>query len=343
MRSRRPASTTPPIARGEPPPTGPLSTAQLDLATLEFARAVARGLNDTPRWVPSRFLYDARGSWLFERICQLPEYYLTRTEAAILAAHAAAVAQTTGPVTLIELGSGSSAKTRHLLDAYAGSAETVQYVSVDVSDAALAEAEKRIAAKHPTVHVKGVVGRYEDAFRLFQHHSPCMVLFLGSTVGNLNHAESLGFWQQVADHLTPADFFLLGVDLVKDRRVLEAAYNDAAGVTAEFTKNLWVRMNRELDAGVDVETLEHVARYNAAWQRMEIFTRLEAPQTVHIAPLDLDVELGPGEMVMTEISRKFVIENLTRYLACFGLHLQSVYTDPRKWFAVLLLQKGETP
>ncbi len=338
---RRPASPEPVFAPGEPYGT-PAPAVQLDPATLEFARAVARGLNDTPRWVPSRFLYDARGSWLFERICELPEYYLTRTEAAILAAHAAAIAKTTGPVTLIELGSGSSVKTSHLLNAYTDASETVQYVSVDVSHAALAEAEQRMAAEHPTVRVSGVVGRYEDAFHLFQRHSPCMVLFLGSTVGNLNHAESLNFWQRVSDHLTPADFFLLGVDLVKEPRVLEAAYNDAAGVTAEFTKNLWVRMNRELDAGVDPEGLEHVARYNAAWQRMEIFTRFTAPQTVRIAPLNVEVEIGTGEMVMTEISRKFAIENLTKYLACFGLHVRRVYTDPRRWFAVLLLQKGDT-
>lgn len=341
--TRRPAFTVPPAALGEPFSAPRTSTAQAGPATLEFARAVARGLNDTPRWVPSRFLYDARGSWLFERICELPEYYLTRTEAEILATHAAAIAEATGPVTLIELGSGTSVKTRHLLGAYADAAERVAYVSVDVSPAALAEAEKRIAAEHPSVQVKGVVGRYEDAFRLFEHHSPCMVLFLGSTIGNLNHAESLSFWQQVSDHLTPADFFLLGVDLVKDRRVLEAAYDDVAGVTAQFTKNLWVRMNRELEAGVDLEVLEHVARYNAAWQRIEIFTRFTAPQTVRIAPLDLDIEIGAGDVVMTEISRKFVVENLTRYLACFGLHVQRVYTDPRKWFAVLLLQKGETP
>ena len=245
-------------------------------------------------------------------------------------------------MTLIELGSGTSVKTRHLLSAYAEAARRVAYISVDVSPAALAEAEQRIAAEHPTVQVRGVVGRYEDAFRLFPRHSPCMVLFLGSTVGNLNHAESLGFWQQVSDHLNPADFFLLGVDLVKDRRALEAAYNDAAGVTSEFTKNLWVRMNRELDAGVDIEQLEHVARYNAAWQRMELFTRFPQAQTVHVAPLDLDIEIGAGEMVMTEISRKFVVENLTRYLACFELNTRCVYTDSRRWFAVLLLQKGAT-
>jgi len=341
--SRRPASTTPPLPFGELSSASPAAAAQPDPATVEFARAVARGLNDTPRWVPSRFLYDARGSWLFERICELPEYYPTRTEASILAAHAPAIAEATGPVTLIELGSGTSVKTSYLLGAYAAAAERVEYVSVDVSPAALAEAERRMAAEHPGVRVRGVEGRYEDAFRLFRHHSPCMVLFLGSTVGNLNHAESLSFWQQVSDHLTSADFFLLGVDLVKDRRVLEAAYNDTAGVTARFTKNLWARMNRELDAGVDLDALQHVARYDAAWQRIEIFTRFTAPQNVRIAPLDLDIAIGAGEMVMTEISRKFVVENLTRYLACFGLHVQRVCTDPRTWFAVLLLQKGETP
>jgi L-histidine N-alpha-methyltransferase len=294
-----------------------------------------------PRWLPSRFLYDARGSALFDEICGLPEYYPTRTESAILATHAGAVADITGPVTLLELGSGSAVKTDHLLRAYAGRVDRVDYVSVDVSEAALAAAAERIMAQHPAVRVTGVVGRYEEAFRLFGRYSPCLVLFLGSTIGNLNHAESVLFWERVARHLAPGDFFLLGVDLVKDPRVLERAYNDAAGVSAEFTKNVFRRMNDELDAQLDLDAIEHVARYNAEWQRIEISARFHAAQTVRIAPLETSIDIGAGEMVMTEVSRKFDVERLQGYLACFGLTTRGVYTDPRRWFGVLLLQRGE--
>jgi L-histidine N-alpha-methyltransferase len=310
-------------------------------SVLEFARAAAAGLSDVPRWLPSRFLYDERGSVLFEQICDLPEYYLTRTESALLAAHADTLREITGPVTLIELGSGSAVKTDHLLGAYAGDGQPVTYVSVDVSEAALEGAAMRIAQRFPTVQVAGVVGRYEDAFRLFRRHSPCLVLFLGSTIGNLNHAESLVFWEEAARHLAPGDFFLLGVDLVKDEAVLDAAYNDAAGLSAEFTKNVFRRMNRELDAGLDLDAIEHVARYNAAWQRVEISGRFTKAQTVHIGPLETAIDITRGEMVMTEVSRKFTIERLVQYLGCFGLEARSVYTDPKRWFGVLLLQRKE--
>jgi L-histidine Nalpha-methyltransferase len=310
-------------------------------SALEFARAVAAGLSDVPRWLPSRFLYDARGSTLFEEICELPEYYPTRTESAILAAHAETLAEITGSVTLLELGSGSAIKTDHLLRAYAAGGHAVHYVSVDVSEAALAAAAERIVTHHAAVRVTGVVGRYEEAFRLFGQYSPCLVVFLGSTVGNLNHAESVLFWDGVAQHLEPGDFFLLGVDLVKDPRVLELAYNDAAGVSAEFTRNVFRRMNRELDAGLDLGAIEHVARYNEAWQRIEISALFRTAQTVRVAPLETDIDIAAGEMVMTEVSRKFEIERLQRYLACFGLATRAVYTDARRWFGVLLLQRGE--
>lgn len=301
---------------------------------------MALGLSDTPRWIPSRFLYDARGSALFEQISQQPEYYLTRTEAAILAANASRIRETTGPVTLIELGSGTSVKTSHLLDAYSAADGPVGYLSVDVSASALEAARHAIARRHPRVRFTAVERQYEEAFPLFRAHSPCMVVFLGSTVGNLNHAESLSFWQRVSDHLAPGDFFLLGVDLVKDPSVLEAAYNDAAGVSAEFTKNLFARMNRELHAGLDLDAIHHVASYNAAWRRIEIFARFERAQVVRVRPLGIEIPVSAGEHVMAEVSRKFVLDDLTRYLACFGLDTRAIYTDAGRWFAVLLLQIG---
>jgi L-histidine N-alpha-methyltransferase len=309
-------------------------------ATLEFARAAAVGLTDTPRWLPCQYLYDARGSGLFEEITRQPEYYPTRTEARILERHAPDIRDATGRVTLIELGSGSSVKTSYLLSAYAEAHGEVTYVPVDVSASALEHAQERIGRLHPSVRVDGIVGRYEEALPQFRRHSPAMVLFLGSTIGNFNTGESLEFWRRVERELAPGDYVLLGADLVKDKAVLEAAYNDAAGVTATFTTNLFARMNRELGAGVDLAQVEHVARYDPDWQRVEIFVRFNEAQTVRIEPLDLSVDIGAGEMVMVEISRKFVLADLTQYLATLGLAVREVFTDERRWFGLLLLQKG---
>jgi L-histidine N-alpha-methyltransferase len=304
-----------------------------------FARHVAIGLTDTPRWLSCQYLYDARGSELFEQITRLPEYYPTRTEAGILQSAARDIAELTGDVTLIELGSGSSEKTGYLLSAYTGAYGAAQYVPVDVSKAAIRHARARLENAHPAVRVSPVICEYEEAFPLFRAHAPSMVMFLGSTIGNFNNGESLRFWRSVSEHLGSRDHFLLGVDLVKDRAVLEAAYNDSAGVTAEFTKNLFVRMNRELDAGIDVSEVEHVARYTDEWQRIEIFALFHTKQTIRIAPLDTEVVIGAGERVMIEISRKFVIDHLAKYLSVFGFEVRQVFTDENRWFAVLLLRR----
>jgi L-histidine N-alpha-methyltransferase len=217
----------------------------------------------------------------------------------------------------------------------------VSYVPVDVSAAALAAAKERIEERHPEVAVEPIRGRYEEAFPLFRTHSPSMVVFLGSTIGNFDHGDSLDFWRRVSDALDPGDHFLLGVDLVKDVDTLEAAYNDAAGVTARFTKNLFERMNRELGAGIDLDAVEHVARYRADWQRIEIFARFTEEQRIHLRPLGRTVTLGAGEMVMTEVSRKFVLADVEAYLANFGFSVEHAFTDEREWFGVVLLRRGD--
>jgi L-histidine N-alpha-methyltransferase len=307
--------------------------------TLDFAQAVALGLADAPRWIPSRFLYDAAGSALFERICELPEYYLTRTESAILQAEAGRLREITGPVNLVELGSGSSVKTDHLLAAYSASGEPVHYVPVDVSASILRVAAERIEETFPSVNVAGVNAEYEHALPLLADYAPVLLLFLGSSIGNFNHAESVAFWRRVSSSLPVGSWMLLGVDLVKDRAVLEAAYNDAQGVTAAFTRNLFARMNRELDAGIDLDAVVHEARWNPEWQRIEIGAHFKRAQRVTVAPLGRHFLIEAGERVMTEISRKFVLSRLRDYLACFDLSTVHVATDPREWFALLLLRR----
>jgi L-histidine N-alpha-methyltransferase len=304
----------------------------------EFARAVMVGLSDHPRWLPVRFLYDERGSLLFEAITATPEYYPTRTEAAILAASAVEISNLTGPVTLIELGAGSSAKTGHLLAAYSSGNRAVRYMPVDVSASALQAGTDGLLAHHPLVSISPVHGTYDRAFPMLRELSPAMLIFLGSTIGNLNQTEAALFWTDVARHLAPGDFILLGVDLVKDPRLIDAAYNDASGHSAEFTRNIFHRMNRELGAGLDLGQIDHLATYNPEWQRVEIHARFRTAQVVRLEPLATSVRVGAGERIMTEISRKFVLDELEQYLAAFGFTLRRVFTDERRWFAVLLLQ-----
>jgi L-histidine N-alpha-methyltransferase len=310
-----------------------------DAARLAFAKSVALGLTDTPPWLHSHFLYDERGSQLFEEICEQPEYYLTNAEAEILQRYASKIRDETGPVTLIELGSGSSVKTDYLLAAYAANESPVRYVPVDVSETILEQAKDVIVAAHPTVTVTGIADTYEHAFPLFKEFSPAMVMFLGSSIGNFDQREADVFWQGVSAGLAPGDYLLVGVDLVKDESVLNAAYNDAAGVTAAFTKNLFVRINDELGASIDIDEIEHVARYNAEWQRMEIYARFSSTQEIFLEPIDRTLTVPAGTMVMTEISRKYDLEKTQQYLRCFDFSLKRVFTDERGWFGLLLLQR----
>lgn len=308
-------------------------------ATVEFAKAVALGFSDTPPWLHSRFLYDDEGSRLFEEICEQPEYYLTRTEAGILERCASRIHDATGSVTLIELGSGSSVKTDYLLSAYAAAEPSVRYVPIDVSEGILEQAKDAITARHPTVTVTGVADTYERAFPLFKEFCPAMVLFLGSSIGNFDQRESDVFWQGMSEALCPGDFVLLGIDLVKPEKVLNAAYNDAAGVTAAFTRNLFARINRELGADLDLDAMEHVARYNAEWQRVEIYARFLTTQELHLEPLDRTIVVPKDTMVMTEISRKYDLQKMKGYVRCFDFDVKEVFADERQWFGLLLLQR----
>ncbi len=320
---------------GTPPET------QWDAARIAFAESVARGLTDSPPWLNCTYLYDAEGSRLFEDITEQPEYYLTRAENEILQKHADEIRSITGPVSLIELGSGYSVKTAHLLTAYTRDGQEVDYVPVDVSQSALDGAKQSINKHHPDVTVSGITGTYENAFPLFRAHSPSMVMFLGSTIGNFNPYEADIFWNEIKNALDPGDFFLLGVDLVKDKGLLEAAYNDGAGITAAFTKNLFARINRELGASVDLTRIQHVASYNADWQRIETFVRFLIDQEVYIGPMDQTVVIPAGTMVMIEISRKFTLNQVSNNMAFYGLNVLRTYTDSTDAFGVLLLQRAE--
>ena len=309
----------------------------------DFSRSVREGLGKNPRSLDCRFLYDARGSELYEQITRQPEYYPTRTEASILARHAPQIRQRVGPGCLLELGSGSSVKTHLLLRAWlaADDEEEVRYIPVDVSESALRQAGDSLALRHPRVRVLGLNGTYEEAFSFFRELSPLMVLFLGSTIGNLNEQESASFFRRLADSLAEGDHFLLGADLVKAPHLLEAAYNDRAGVTASFTLNLFARMNRELGCSLDLSSIEHVARWQPEEKRIEIHARFHRPQTIRAGRLGPDFDIAAGEEILVEISRKFVLSELQAELAGYGLHTREVFTDDRGWFGLLLLEKRD--
>jgi L-histidine N-alpha-methyltransferase len=304
-----------------------------------FAESVCEGLGKSPRQLECRFLYDARGSELYEKICSQPEYYLTRTEADILQEYAREICRETGACHLVELGSGSSVKTDYLLSAYQARYANVCYTPIDISAAALKMAGRAIIDKRPAVQVVGIHGTYNDSFQLLDCASPTLVIFLGSTLGNFNREEEHKFWQDISRHMQIDDYFLLGVDLVKDIDILEAAYNDAAGITQAFTKNYFARMNRELGSAVDLSRIQHIAFFNPDESRMEIFVEFTAPQKIRVAPLHQVFSIARGERIQVEISRKFQLPAVKNHLASYGFVPVKTYTDVKNWFGLLLFRK----
>ncbi|MDX6364229.1 MAG: L-histidine Nalpha-methyltransferase [Streptomyces sp.] len=294
---------------------------------------VSHGLTRTPKTLPPKWFYDARGSELFEQITELPEYYPTRAEREILIARADEIAEATGARTLIELGSGSSEKTRHLLDALR---ELHTYVPVDVSESALTQAGEALAAERPDLDVHALIADFTGGLTLPDTPGPRLVAFLGGTIGNLLPAERAAFLSSVRSLLAPGDALLLGTDLVKDPSVLVDAYDDAAGVTAAFNKNVLSVVSRELGADFDLDAFGHVALWDAENEWIEMRLRSRREQTVKIPALDLAVDFADGEDVRTEVSAKFRKEGVRSELAAAGLDLAHWWTDEEGRFALSL-------
>lgn len=304
-----------------------------------FAASVARGLGRQPRRLPCRWLYDDVGSALFEEITRQPEYYQTRTEEAILRHCAMSLHDRTGHVTVVELGSGSSSKTHRLLEAWMAHGPT-SYVPLDISHAALDAACASLAGAFPGIRVEGIASTYETGLPLAARLSPLMLTFLGSTIGNFDPVATDLFLAMLASHLAPHDFLLLGIDLVKDIPRLEAAYNDAAGVTARFTLNLFARMNRELGCRVPLDALEHVARYNTELDQIEIHACVRRDICIELPPPGAgEFHLSAGEEVLVEISRKFRPDDMAATLDRAGFDLEQTETDAEELFAVQLFRR----
>jgi L-histidine N-alpha-methyltransferase len=301
---------------------------------------VLSGLSATPKTLPPKYFYDERGSALFDEITRLPEYYLTRAETSILRARAAEIAAISGCESLVELGSGTSAKTGLLLRAMLDAGTLREFVPLDVDPAVLTEATDALAARYPSLRLAPFVGDFEHDLGAIPPAGRRMIAFLGSTIGNLDPAARARLLKQVRAALQPGDTFLLGTDLVKDTGRLLRAYNDAAGVTAEFNRNVLRVINKELSADFDVDEFEHVAIWNAACEWIEMRLRSTRPQTVRIADLDFTVSFAAGEEIRTEISAKFRPERVRAELAEAGLDPVQSWTDGNGDFALTLARRS---
>jgi len=306
-----------------------------------LADDVLDGLTRPFKELAPKHFYDAAGADLFDRICELPEYYPTRAEREILELRSAEIAALTGAAELVELGSGTAAKTRVLLDALHAEGTLERYVPFDVTEGLVREVSTAVAEEYPGVQVHGIVGDFE---RHLQHVparvGPRIVAFLGGTIGNFTPGSRRGFLRAMAELLDAGDHLLLGTDLVKDAAVLEAAYDDSAGVTAAFNRNVLRVLNRELDAGFEPEAFDHVAFFDREHEWIEMRLRAQRRMVVPIRALGLQVTFEAREEVRTEISAKFTPARLRGDLEAAGLELVRMLTDPQGRFALSLARRA---
>ena len=304
---------------------------------------VIEGLSSPQKTLPPKYFYDEQGSQLFEQICELPEYYPTRTETEILKDFGDAIAHTTGPCEIVELGSGSSTKTRILLNAHQKAKHPLRYLPIDVSDTMLSETAEKLLNEYPTLSIHAIASTYELALQaLSSKQLPArLIAFIGSTIGNLRPTECDAFLANISETLAPGDYFLLGLDLQKDPAIIEAAYNDAQGVTAKFNLNMLRHLNQQFEGSFNLDCFTHLAIYNQQAKQIEMYLESLAAQTVQLKKLQLTVEFEKGDRILSEISRKFDIAEMTRSLSSHSLNVIKTFTDSNQWFGLILAQRTE--
>jgi L-histidine N-alpha-methyltransferase len=317
------------------PPTIEVHLAPGDLRAAMEAD-VRTGLTASPKHLPPVYFYDDRGSRLFDEITRLPEYYPTRAERAILESHAKDMVESAGADVLVELGAGTCEKSRVLLDAMQSCGRLGSYVPLDVSDTTLWEAATSLSEAYPGLTVRAVVGDFHRHMGNLGADRPRLIAFLGGTIGNFEPTQRADFLERLVATMQPGDRFLLGTDVVKDRDRLVAAYDDAAGVTAEFNRNVLHVLNRDLGADFATERFTHVARWNEVDHRIEMWLRSVDACRVHVAELDLDVEFAAGEEMLTEISTKFSPGGLRDELESVGLVVEATWAAPGDEFLMTL-------
>jgi L-histidine Nalpha-methyltransferase len=300
----------------------------------EDARA---GLLAPPRSLPPKYFYDRVGSELFDRICATPEYYVTRTEDALLKRSAGAVIKVSRPDHILELGSGASRKTHHLLQACEARTIPCTYWPFDVCESIMIGAGRRLVGAFPWLTVNALVGDYHGGFKHLPNPAGRRLFaFLGSTIGNFDRPDAVDLLCALKQKMRSHDSLLLGADRVKDEAILQAAYNDAAGLTAAFNLNVLRVLNRELDADFDLQAFEHLAPYNANVRQMEMYLVARAAQTVHLGALNRSIGLEAGERILTEISRKFTFEGISRMLQDAGFRVTAHYEPDNRYFSLVL-------
>lgn len=305
----------------------------------EFSNTVRRGLTANPRFLASKFFYDPLGSYLFEAICLLPEYYLTRAESEILSRYAHEITeQVGGPIGLVELGSGSAVKSRYLIRALLARQEALHYQPIDISKTMLAESSAALLSEFPGLSITGIAGDYTTSLELTEaaQGERRLALFLGSNIGNYDGDDARTLIRRLRRALSSGDGFLIGADLRKDRAILEAAYDDALGVTAAFNLNLLRRINRELGGDFDPRKFRHVAIWNDSAGRMEMYLESRESQSARIEALGLEVDLAAGEMIHTENSYKYRMEDLASLAAETGFCVLRSWFDEKEQFSLSL-------
>jgi len=305
----------------------------------DLARDVREALTGPMKSLPCKYFYDQQGMALFEQICNLPEYYLTRVETAILKNQAARIIELChSNLILVELGSGSSTKSRYLIEPCLARQEQLAYYAVDISPGGMENGVRQLLQEYPRLRVVGLVGEFADGLSYLATHAsePRLVAFLGSTVGNFTEEEIARFFTMLRHHLRPDDRFLLGVDLLKDPTVLEAAYDDSQGITAKFNLNILTRLNRELSADFDLAAFRHRAVFNQERSRIEMHLVSLRNQRVRIGDLGLDIDFRQGETIHTENCYKYSQEVMESLLASHGFQVLSRFTDPQDRFCLFL-------
>jgi dimethylhistidine N-methyltransferase len=307
---------------------------------VSLAEVVLDGLSAGQKHLPCRFFYDLEGSRLFERICELPEYYLTRTEQSILSGHASEMVEAAGrDLAIVELGSGSSSKTRLLLEAALGRQRTLHYAAIDISREFLLHSAEALIGEYENLDVTAIAAEYGDGLSAVpRHNGPRLFLFLGSNIGNFRTQDAVEFLSGIRDVMAPYDRILVGIDLVKERSTIEAAYNDSEGVTERFNKNLLRRINRELGGRFNLDCFLHEAPFIEDESRIEMRLTSRRNHSVSVAALDRDFAFGENEFILTEYSHKYTAAGFTALAMDAGLQIQEIWSDPKEWFAVVLLK-----
>ncbi len=305
----------------------------------DVSRDVREGMRADRKFLSSKYFYDGQGSVLFEKICRLPEYYLTRTELSILEENGARIMETLNRGDLVEIGSGANWKVRRLLDPLKTPVrDKIRYVPVDVSEPAIRDALQELVRIYPGLKVLGIVADFTQHLHVIPDYVPRLIVFFGSTIGNFGEEESRLFLEGLARTMKPEDRFLIGLDMLKPKAILEAAYNDAQGVTEAFNKNILKVINNALNADFDTSSFEHVAFFNEEEERVEMHLCARRRMTVRIGGLGLSVNFKKGESIHTEVCRKFSRDSAMNMFSEAGLSVERWFTDSREWFSLVELK-----